>query len=355
MMSSFFVLNKIVLYSTLMMIEENASLLQYNTLGIDVKTRFLVEYNTVEELIQFLRSNTVEQTPILPVGQGSNLLFLDDYKGIVLHSKITSISVIDQNDTDIIIKVGAGVVWDDFTAYCVQNNWGGIENLSFIPGQVGAAAVQNIGAYGVEVKDSINRVETVNRNTNTVEVFPVSECRYDYRNSIFKQKLKHSHIVTAVFFRLTKNPTVFQLDYQHLKSEVEKQGEINLFNIRKTIIAIRSNKLPDIKELGNAGSFFMNPIVDRALFNQLHANYPEIPHYFVSKELEKLPAAWLIEQCGWKGKRIGNVGVHKNQALVLVNFGGATGKEVAQLASDIQQSVLDKFGVKLIPEVNYIQ
>jgi len=235
----------------------------------------------------------------------------------------------------------------------VDNGLGGVENLSLIPGEVGASAVQNIGAYGVEVQDVIEKVNTLDLETTDFRTFSNEECRYGYRESVFKNELKGKYIITSVVFRLNKIPE-YKLNYQHLEEEVLKNGPVNLQNIRKTIISIRESKLPDPKVSGNAGSFFMNPVITKDLFNTLLERYPQIPHYNVSETAEKIPAAWLIDQCGWKGKHIGNAGVHAKQALVLVNLGGATGSEIVYLAEQIQLSVKAKFGIDLKAEVNYI-
>ncbi|VBB48148.1 UDP-N-acetylenolpyruvoylglucosamine reductase [uncultured Paludibacter sp.] len=337
-----------------MKFEQNISLKPYNTFGIDVKTKYFTEYNSVEELKAILQSEILLKNKFFHIGGGSNLLFLNDFDGVILHSNIKSIEKIKETDDFIWLKVGSGVIWDDFVAYCVENNWYGVENLSLIPGEVGASAVQNIGAYGMEVQETIENVETIEIKTVTNRTFTNSECEYDYRKSIFKAELKGKYIITFVTFRLKKQPE-YQLDYQHLKDEVLKNGEINLQNIRKTVISIRESKLPDPKIIGNAGSFFMNPIVSTEKFNKLLRIYPSMPHYTISDREEKIPAGWLIEQCGLKGKQFGNVGVHKNQSLVLINLGNATGKEVADLAKIIQNTVKEKFGIEITPEVNYIK
>jgi len=337
-----------------MNVQKNASLLPFNTFGIDAKADYIIEYSSVADLQQVLKSEMVKQNKLLHIGSGSNLLFLQDFKGAVLHSAIQFIAKICEDADFVSIEVGSGVVWDDFVAHAVENGWGGIENLSLIPGETGASAVQNIGAYGVEVQDMIIEVKTVEVETASVRVFSNKECCYDYRESVFKNELKGKYIVTSVIFRLDKKPN-FKLNYQHLEEEVLKTGEVNLQNIRKTIIAVREDKLPDPKILGNAGSFFMNPIVSKHLFNDLFQQYPQMPHYYVSEYEEKIPAGWLIDQCGWKGKSIGNAGVHVKQALVLVNKGGATGTEIVYLAEQIQSSVKEKFNIELRPEVNYIK
>ena len=259
-----------------------------------------------------------------------------------------------ETDDEVHVRVGAGEVWDDFVAYTVGNGWYGAENLSLIPGEVGASAVQNIGAYGVEAKDLIVAVETLEVASGTSRTFKNEECGYAYRESVFKKDLKGKYMVTRVVYRLKKTPS-FRLDYGNVRAELEKRGcELTLENVRRTIIDIRESKLPDPKVQGNAGSFFMNPIVPRPLFESLLEEYPQMPHYEVDAERVKIPAAWMIDQCGWKGKRLGNAGVHTKQALVLVNCGGATGQEIIRLSEEIQQSVFDKFGVRISPEVNFI-
>ena len=332
---------------------QHISLLPYNTFGINAKADYFVEYDSIADLQAVLQMDIVKQNRILHIGSGSNLLFLKDFEGVVLHSAIKDITGTREDVDSAYLEVGSGVVWDDLVAYCVLNGLGGIENLSLIPGEVGASAVQNIGAYGVEVQDIILEVNAVEIETATVRTFSNEECHYGYRSSIFKNELKGKYIITSVLFRLDKKPK-FKLNYQHLEEEVLKCGEVNLQNIRQTIIAVRESKLPDPKVLGNAGSFFMNPIIAKTLFVSLQEKYPNIPHYVVSETEEKVPAGWLIDQCGWKGKQIGRAGVHDKQALVLVNLGGATGAEIVHLAEQIQSSVKETFGIELRPEVNYI-
>jgi UDP-N-acetylmuramate dehydrogenase len=337
-----------------MKITENASLLAYNTFGVDAKADYLIDYDSIAELVDVLGSDLVRSNRMLHIGGGSNLLFMQDIKGVVLHSSIKSIEKKQEDADSVWLEVGSGVVWDDFVAYCVENGWGGVENLSLIPGDIGASAVQNIGAYGVEVQDVITEVKTVEIESCHLRNFSNEECRYGYRESIFKKELKGKHIITNVVFKLEKKP-VFKLTYQHLEEEVLKTGAVNLSTIRRTIIAVRENKLPDPKVLGNAGSFFMNPVISKEKFNALLEKYPNMPHYFVSENEEKVPAGWLIDQCGWKGRQIGRVAVHDKQALVIVNKGGATGAEIVHLAEQVQASVKEKYGIELIPEVNYIR
>ena len=332
----------------------NYSLLPYNTFGMDVKAARFVEYESVNELLCFLKEWKAQKIPLLHVGRGSNLLFVSDYQGTVLHSGIKGMQVVSETDEWVEIRVGAGEVWDDFVDYTVKQGWYGAENLSLIPGEVGASAVQNIGAYGVEAKDLIVSVETIAVNDGIARIFNQDECGYAYRESVFKRELKGIYIVTYVTYRLKKQPE-FHLDYGNIRSELEKEGgELSLEKLRRVIIRIREAKLPDPEKIGNAGSFFMNPIVPLAQFEDLLKEYPDIPFYKVGDDRVKIPAGWMIDRCGWKGKRQGNAGVHDKQALVLVNLGGATGSEVVKLAEEVVRSVKEKFGVAIHPEVNFI-
>ena len=332
----------------------NCSLLPYNTFGMDVKASRFVEYASVEELRGLWNAEREAVAHALHIGGGSNLLFASDYEGLILHSAIKGYTVVKETEEEVEVRVGAGEVWDDFVAYTVANGWYGAENLSLIPGEVGASAVQNIGAYGVEAKDLIVSVDTFGLETGEERRFMREECRYAYRESVFKQKLKGKYAVTFVTYRLKKHP-VFHLEYGNIRAELEKQGcQVDLENVRRIIIAIRQAKLPDPKVLGNAGSFFMNPVVPKMQFEALLAQYPDMPHYPVDDAHVKIPAGWMIDRCGWKGKRVGHAGVHEKQALVLVNCGGATGKEVMHLAEEIVASVRERFGVSIRPEVNYI-
>ncbi|WP_462355740.1 UDP-N-acetylmuramate dehydrogenase [Phocaeicola coprophilus] len=332
----------------------NCSLLPYNTFGMDVKASRFVEYASVEELRGLWNAEREAVARALHIGGGSNLLFASDYEGLILHSAIKGYTVVKETEEEVEVRVGAGEVWDDFVAYTVANGWYGAENLSLIPGEVGASAVQNIGAYGVEAKDLIVSVDTFGLETGEERRFMREECRYAYRESVFKQELKGKYAVTFVTYRLKKHP-VFHLEYGNIRAELEKQGcQVDLENVRRIIIAIRQAKLPDPKVLGNAGSFFMNPVVPKMQFEALLAQYPDMPHYPVDDAHVKIPAGWMIDRCGWKGKRVGHAGVHEKQALVLVNCGGATGKEVMHLAEEIVASVRERFGVTVRPEVNYI-
>lgn len=322
-----------------------------NTFGLDVEAAVFLEYDSVEELERLIAAGYIT-SPYLHIGGGSNLLFTDDYKGVILHSRIGGIEVLAEDDENVTVRVGAGVVWDDFVAYCVEHKWYGAENLSLIPGEVGASAVQNIGAYGVEVKDLISSVETVN-SQGVRRVYSVDECGYAYRDSIFKRPEMKQVFVTHVCFRLSKQKR-YTLDYGAIRQELEKYPVVELGILRQVIIRIRESKLPDPKVLGNAGSFFMNPVVSREVFEALQGQYPQMPFYELDTDKIKIPAGWLIEQCGWKGKSMGAAAVHDKQALVLVNRGGATGADIVALSDAIRASVLEKFGIEIHPEVNFI-
>ena len=337
-----------------MKIQKDYPLLPHNTFGMDVKASLFMEYSSVEELKTLLAQQTWIPGEWLHIGGGSNLLFTKDYPGTILHSAIKGFEVTSEDEEKVIVRAGAGEVWDDFVAYTVSQGWYGAENLSLIPGEVGASAVQNIGAYGMEAKDLIVNVETVEVATGKERIFENSECQYAYRESIFKHALKGQYIVTHVSYRLDKTP-VYHLDYGNIRTELDKQGcQLTLQHVRNTIIGIRNSKLPDPQVQGNAGSFFMNPIVPRAQFEALLKDYPSMPHYILDNDRVKIPAAWMIDQCGWKGKQLGRAGVHSKQALVLINCGGATGQEVIALSEEIQQSVFQKFGIRIFPEVNFI-
>ena len=327
------------------------SLKSYNTFGLDVYANHFLEYDSKENLLKLIKEKGIT-LPYLHIGRGSNLLFTQNYAGTILHSCIQSIELLSEDHNSVWLRVGAGVIWDDFVCYCVEHGWQGVENLSLIPGEVGAAAVQNIGAYGMEVKDSIVSVETVDIEGEE-STYDVEECDYSYRDSLFKRPEMKSVFVTHVNFRLNKIPH-YVLDYKALSKALQSYSEITLCNIRNAIIDIRQSKLPDPKVLGNAGSFFMNPIIPRSCFEDLQRIYPDIPHYDVDLDFVKIPAGWLIEQCGWKGKSLGPAAVYDKQALVLVNRGEATGEDIVKLGEAVQKSVKDKFGIDIQPEVMYI-
>lgn len=331
----------------------NYSLLSHNTFGIDVKAEHFITYDTVEELVAVLSEIRGKGKRILHIGAGSNLLFTKDFDGFVLHSGIKFIKELSRNGHQVIVRAGAGVVWDDFCEMMARNNYYGSENLSHIPGEVGAAAVQNIGAYGVEVESIITHVETIEIATGKSRVFQVNECRYGYRDSIFKNQLQGQYIVTAVVFSLSIEPVV-NLDYGQLQELRKTTPTPTAQAIRDAVIAIRKSKLPEPAELGSAGSFFKNPVVPLKVYETIAAAHNDVPHYNISDKEVKIPAAWLIDQCGWKGKSHGGAAVYEKQPLILVNKQQATPAHIMELASLIQQSVFEKFKIKIEPEVNYI-
>jgi UDP-N-acetylmuramate dehydrogenase len=332
-----------------MRIERNYSLKHHNTFHLPAETRWFMEYENEEELNRILRDEYFQECTSLHIGEGSNLLFINDFDGIIIHSAIKGIALADETAESVGLRVGAAERWDEVVAYAGSNGWGGIENLSHIPGETGAAAVQNIGAYGVEIKDVIETVEAYNQLTFEKRIFTNEECHYRYRYSFFKE---NPYIVTHVNLRLQKTP-VFRLDYGNLRDAL-KDRDVSLTTVREAVIHIRREKLPDPAELGNAGSFFVNPVISGAQFDALKRRFPNMPSYPLPDGRMKLPAGWFIEKCGFKGKKQGNVGVYEKQALVIVNRGGATGSEIAAFAGVISQAVNDKFGIKLVPEVRYI-
>ena len=335
----------------------NYSLLCHNTFGIDARCRRFVEYGSAEEAQQLAGSLTPDDAPLLILGGGSNLLLTADFPGTVLHSAVRGIEILPgaSDCDDILVRCGSGEVFDDVVDFAVAHGAHGAENLSLIPGEVGASAVQNIGAYGAEAKDIILSVEAVEIASGKVVEISNADCEYSYRQSRFKHEWKNRYLITHVTYRLhrTFRPA---LDYGNIRAALAERGikEPTARQLRDTIIAIREAKLPDPKVTGNAGSFFMNPIVEKTVYEQLAAQYPGMPHYTVDEGHEKIPAGWMIDQCGWKGKQLGRAGVYKNQALVLVNCGGATGEEVVTLCQAIQRDVKQKFGIDIHPEVNVI-
>lgn len=332
---------------------QNYSLLAHNTFGIESVAKRFVEYSSEEELIKFIESNIQEKQNLFHIGGGSNLLFVSDYDGTILHSAVKGIEVIDEDELTVSVRVGAGEVWDEFVACAVSRDWYGVENLSYIPGEVGASAVQNIGAYGVEAKDFIQYVETVDLNDGSKRVLTNAQCKYSYRKSVFKSEFKGMYAVTHVVFRLSK---IFDpvLEYGNIRSCIPANVELTASVLRNTIIEIRKTKLPDPAIQGNAGSFFMNPVVTKAKFETLIKLYPNMPYYQLDSGDVKIPAGWMIEQCGWKGRGFNKAGVHNRQALVLVNLGGASGKDILRLCEAVRVSVNDKFGIELTPEVNIV-
>ena len=326
------------------------SLLAYNTFGIDARCSRFLEYETAVEAQQVANILRETSLPYIIIGGGSNLLLTRDFPGIVVHSAVKGWDIAGCR-----MACGSGETWDDIVAISLQNGLYGAENLSLIPGDVGASAVQNIGAYGVEAKDFIREVHAIEIATGRLCVIDREDCQYGYRQSRFKQEWKNRFLITMVVYEFSDS---FQprLDYGNIRSELERRGivEPTPQQLRQVIIDIRNAKLPDPKVQGNAGSFFMNPVVSRQKYEELAAQYPQMPHYTVDAQHEKIPAGWMIEQCGWKGKSLGRAGVHDKQALVLVNLGGATGQEIVDLCETIRKDVSDKFGIDIHPEVNVI-
>jgi UDP-N-acetylmuramate dehydrogenase len=334
---------------------KNTALKPYNTFGLEANTKLFVEVNSNNELLDLLRSQDFKSNDILILGGGSNILLTKDFDGLVVKNHIKGIEIIEDNDDYVIIRVGSGEVWHSFVMYCVDNGFGGIENLSLIPGTVGAAPMQNIGAYGVEIKDTFIELEAINRQTLEEEKFDNTACKFGYRESVFKNVLKDKYFITHVSFKLQKKPTL-KLEYGAIKETLEELNvqTPSIVDVSHAVIKIRQTKLPDPALIGNSGSFFKNPVVSIPVFEKLKKEYPNLPSYPVDESSVKVPAGWLIEQAGWKGKTIGNIGVHKNQALVLVNYGDGSGLEIKKLSEQIQASILEKFGITLHAEVNII-
>ncbi len=330
---------------------ENVSLKKYNTFGVDVKARYFTEPESTEQIREFLLAGQTAIHPLLILGEGSNILFTKDFEGIILRPLIKGIEKVEETAKHVYLKVGAGENWDEFVKYCVDNNWGGLENLSLIPGSVGAAPVQNIGAYGIEVKDVIEYVEALEISNLNINKYAVPECMFGYRNSIFKQKLKNKTIITHVIFRLDKEHR-FNTQYGNIEKELDNFPETNIQNIRQAVMNIRSSKLPNPKEIGNAGSFFKNPVISKELLENIRTYFPKISCWEMNENQFKISAAWLIEQCNWNNKRIGQTGTYKNHPLIIVNYGKATGKEIINLVRKIQKAVKNRFAITLEPEVN---
>jgi len=335
-----------------MNIIQHQSLKNYNTFGIEARAKEFIAVDTIDSLIEVVASNK----ELFILGGGSNMLLTQDIEKLVVHVDFKGREIIEQNENFVIVKAQAGENWHEFVLWCIAQDFGGIENLSLIPGNVGTTPIQNIGAYGVEIKDTLYSCEALNRKTLQIETFTNAQCQFDYRESVFKNELKEQYIITAVLFKLTKKDHAVSTTYGAIEAELSKQNIQNpsLKDISNAVIAIRQSKLPDPKELGNSGSFFKNPIISKEAYEKAKALHPDMPHYVVSENSVKVPAGWLIEQAGFKGKRFGDAGVHKNQALVLVNYGTATGAELVALSQNIQQTILTQFGIAIEAEVNII-
>ncbi len=336
-----------------MEIHSNHPLREYNTFGVQVMARAFVIIKSATELEDLLPGHDKHALPMMVLGEGSNILFTQDFDGLIIKNAIDGIHVVKEDDEYTWVKAGAGVNWHHLVDSCIKAGFGGIENLSLIPGTVGAAPVQNIGAYGVELREVMEALEAYEITSGQKRYFRNSECKFGYRDSIFKNELKDRYIISNVILRLDKNPKL-KLSYGNLKATLETMGisQPTLRDVSDAVIRIRKSKLPDPSIIGNAGSFFKNPIVSTAAFETLVKMYPQIPGYLQDSQHVKIPAAWLIEQCGWKGKRVGQAGVHTDQALVLVNYGNASGKEILGIARDIETAVQKKFNIALASEVN---
>ncbi|NQY06593.1 MAG: UDP-N-acetylmuramate dehydrogenase [Flavobacteriaceae bacterium] len=333
-------------------IQHNISLKNYNTFGIDVKARSFIEINTVAALQELTTSEEMSNHFLL--GGGSNMLLTKDIDALVVHLNIKGKKIIDEDDNHVWIKANAGENWHDFVLWCIDQDFGGLENMSLIPGNVGTAPIQNIGAYGVELKDSFIECEVVEIESGLVKLFDHASCQFDYRNSIFKSELKGKIVITSVTFKLTKKNHTLNTSYGAIESELSNMGidSPTIKDISDVVITIRQSKLPDPNTLGNSGSFFKNPVISKEAFDLFIAKHPEAPNYKVSNTEVKIPAGWLIEQVGFKGKRFGDAGVHNKQALVLVNHGHAKGEEIWQLAMKIKAAVKEQFDIDITPEVN---
>lgn len=338
-----------------MVIYQNISLKPYNTFGIDVKAEQFVEVKTIEEVQVLCTTFILAERKNLILGGGSNILLTKDFDGMVIKMNLKGLDIIKEDENHAWVKAMSGEVWHDFVMYCINKNLSGVENLSLIPGCVGAAPMQNIGAYGTEIKETFEELFAVEMESGKLVKFTNAECKFGYRESIFKHEAKGRYIIVAVTFKLSKKPN-YNITYGALKEKLTHDGiaEPSLKAISDAVIAIRVAKLPDPKELGNSGSFFKNPEISNTEFNALKEKFSDIKGFPLPDNKVKVPAGWLIEQCGWKGKKVGNTGAHKNQALVLVNYGNATGKEIWNMAIAIQQSVQEKFGINIEPEVNII-
>ncbi len=331
------------------------SLRDFNTFGIDTTAKMMVRVQRIDDLQTVLHDPKLQNENRLILGGGSNLLFTRPLDALVIKIDLTGKKIISENDRYALVEAGAGENWHTFVRWTIDQNLGGLENLSLIPGNVGASPMQNIGAYGVEIKDSFHSLKAVNLITGEIQEFNIADCEFGYRESVFKRSLKNQFAIVSVQYRLKKYPD-FNTSYGAIEQELERMGisEISLDSVSRAVINIRQSKLPDPRVLGNAGSFFKNPTISESEFQDIISTHPDIPHYPAAEGMHKLAAGWMIEQCGWKGKRIGNCGMHERQALVLVNYGGATGEEIYDLSEQVLQSVKSRFGVELEREVNVI-
>ncbi len=338
-----------------MKILKNYSLTHLNTLGIEAKAAFYAVVHSVDELRDLIQTPEVMNVPMLVLGGGSNILLSKDFPGLVIHNAIKGIEVLKADEDWARVKSGAGEVWHEFVCFVIDKGLGGVENLSLIPGCVGASPIQNIGAYGVELKDVFYELEAIDLNNGNLKTFTHSECGFGYRDSIFKREAKGLYVITSVTFKLSEKP-VLNTSYGAIEDELKAMGVTvpGVKEVSQAVINIRRSKLPDPAEIGNAGSFFKNPEVAKEVYDQIKKDHPDLVAYKTGEQKMKLAAGWLIEQCGWKGKVVNRVGMHRKQALVLVNYGGASGEELLSHARNVQQSVKEKFGVEMEMEVNIV-
>lgn len=336
-----------------MTLYENQSLLLHNTFHINCAAKYFTEINLLEDLLALQKESVYQKNELLILGGGSNVLFTKDFNGLVIKNNLLGKKLIREDADFYYVRVGSGEVWHQFVLWCIENNYAGVENLSLIPGRIGASPMQNIGAYGVEIKDVFDSLETVDLKDGSTRIFDNAECEFGYRESVFKRKLRNRYIITSVVFKLRKKP-VFNTSYGAIEKELEVMGvkDLSVKAISDAVIRIRSSKLPDPAVIGNAGSFFKNPEISASHFEKLKSAFPAVVSYPLENGNVKLAAGWLIEQCGWKGKRFGDAGVHVNQALVLVNYDKAKGNEIFDLSTQILESVKNKFDVDLEREVN---
>lgn len=339
----------------MIIIEENVSLKPYNTFGLEASARYFTEITEAGQLISLLNDPARASVKKLFLGGGSNILLLNDFDGLVIKISIKGINITEETAAHVILQAGAGEVWHEFVLHCIERNLGGVENMSLIPGTVGAAPMQNIGAYGAEVKDTFHSLEALNLETLETEIFDREKCAFGYRESFFKHEGRNKYVILNVCFKLSKKPEI-NIAYGAIRQTLAEMGVASptIRDVSNAVIRIRKSKLPDPAEIGNSGSFFKNPEISKEEYSKVREKHPDIPGYEVSEAVVKVPAGWLIEQAGWKGKRFSQVGVHDKQALVLVNFGGGKGAEIADLAARIQSSVSEKFGIRITPEVNFI-
>lgn len=338
------------------MIINNVNLQPHNTFGLSCSAQYFATFRSVEELQKLLQTTIAKEKNPFILGGGSNILLTNDYQGLVLKNEISGVQIIEENEEEALVKAGAGEVWHELVLFALKNNLGGIENLSLIPGSVGAAPMQNIGAYGVEIKDVFHELEALDMSTLKVEKYSSEACEFGYRESVFKRAKKGQYVILNMTLKLSKQPHQLNTSYGAIEKELESM-EINkptIKDVSDAVIAIRRRKLPNPAEIGNSGSFFKNPLIPRAQFEELQKNYPTIAHYPIDENQVKIAAGWLIDQAGWKGKSFGTYGIHKNQALVLVNYGGANGADIFDLSEKILQDIRSKFGIELEREVNVI-